>query len=158
MGFANKVDQAEGRLVTVGKHPKNGKPVRFRVRTLTPREREEARRLAYGKLKGRQLGKEPAAKLYERALAETVECAIREVIDSENFDIGIVAADVPLYSKALGRELKPGEDVVLDGHWTEEVRRDVFENIDGLAKRVDDKVSRIELGEAEEEDEDTEAF
>jgi hypothetical protein len=129
-----------------------------RVRSLDEKDTEAARREAYGRLKGRQLGKELAFRLMERAEAETVERAIRETLDTENFSIGIVEGDEDLYSKAVGRPVKAGDVVLLDGHWTDEVKRDVFESIDGLAKRVDDKVSKLVLTEANEEEEDTQDF
>jgi hypothetical protein len=155
MVFATKVD-AEGRWITIGTD--GDRKVRLKVRTLTPQEVEATRREAFGRLKGRQLGKELAFRLLERTEAETVERAIREVLDSENFTIGIVKGDEALYSKALGKPVQAGEDVLLDGHWTDEVKRDVFENIDGLAARVDNKVAKLVLAEAEEEDEDREDF
>lgn len=155
MAFNTKTD-ASGRWTTVGKHA--GKPVKFKVRTLSQTERDECNRAAFGKLKGRQLGRELAAKLVSRVEAETIERAIKELVDSENYTIRIVAADVDLYSRELGRAVKADEEILLDGHWTDALKRDVFESIEGLAKIVDDRVTKLTLGEIEEEEEDTEAF
>lgn len=155
MAFVRR-DAAAGRLITIGKD--GGKPVRLKVRTLKPAEEQECRREAYGRLRGRQLGKEPAVKLFERAEAETIERAIKETLDSENFTVRLGEGDVELYARELAGKVQAGEEVLLDGRWTEALRRDLFETTPGLAKRVDDKVSKLVLGELEEEDEDTEDF
>lgn len=161
MVFSKKID-VDGDWITVGKDGVDSegkpKPVRFRVRMLTPRERDDCQRRAYGKLKGRQLGRELASRLASRAEAETIERAIVEILDSDNYTIRIVAADVELYSEELKRTVKAGEEICLDGKWTEKLKRDVFECIEGLAKVVDDRVSKLTRGEIEEEEEDLEDF
>lgn len=161
MAFSKKID-VDGDWITVGHDGVDGagkpKPVRFKVRMLSPRERDDCSRAAYGKLKGRQLGRELASKLAARAEAETVERAIAEVVDSENYSIRIVSADVELYSKELGQAVKAGEEIYLDGKWTPALKRDVFEAIEGLAKVVDDRISKLTRGEIQEEDEDNEDF
>jgi hypothetical protein len=161
MAFSRKIDRA-GDFITVGKDGVDDggkpKPVRFKVRMLSPRERDDCQRAAYGKLKGRQLGRELASKLAARAEAETIERAIAQVLDSDNYTIRIIETDVELYSKELGRPVKAGDEICLDGVWTDALKRDVFEAIEGLAKAVDDRVSKLTRGEIEEDDEDTEDF
>jgi hypothetical protein len=156
MAFSKKIDATVGGVITVGKD--GDKPVRFKVRMLTPRERDDCQRRAFGKLKGRQLGRELASKLAARVEAETIERTIVEVLDSENYTIAIVEADVEAYSKELGRAVTAGEEICLDGKWTEALKRDVFESFPHLAKVIDDRVGKLTDGEIEEDEEDTEDF
>lgn len=163
MAFARKI-KAEGEWLRIGTTTRKleGKDttvvVRLKVRRLTRAEALKCRQEAYGRLKARQLVNAVATAALDRAEAETIERAIVELLDSENFTTEPVEGEEAIYSKALGRDVKAGDEVLLDGHWTDDVKRNVFEGIDRLAARVDRGVSNLQVAGMEEEEETLQDF
>lgn len=155
MTFMKKLGEA-GQWVTIGTD--EGKPVRVLARKVpSHEERAIARRTLKG-TKARASRNRQLADVLSDSQAETIERAIYEHLDSENWTVQISAADVELYSKELGEPVQAGQVLTLDHRWTEALKRDVYESEPRAAARLDNAVAKLTLAENKEEEEQAQDF
>lgn len=151
------VDEGEGRWFDYGTD--HGKPVRLKVHALTSEEERTARRAAYGNRKIKKLNEETFVRTMDRGEAYTRERAKLALDASENFNVEVAGANAAtLFSKLLGREVKPGDEVCLDGKWTPDLRAELFPRFKDLARDVCNFADQVIKAESEEEEETTAGF
>lgn len=137
----------------------HGKPVRYKVRAVPYEVDKRIHREAYRDAKVRHIGRQSASSAIERMQEYTLLRAAYALVDTENFsiEVGDEGAAV-LYSKLLGDKVAAGAEVVLDGKWTDELRKDVLAVVRKRAAWISDKADKLTEAEVEDEEEDTEDF
>jgi hypothetical protein len=135
------------------------KPVRVQLRPIPAHVDRDIRRKVFGSVKNRRKGQSWAK---EMDLGEelTRTRAAYALIDTDNFFVGLL--DDPA-AKAYGELLqapqaKKGEELSLDGKWTDEVKRRFLTDFGSFAAWVSNKADSLTEEEVDEEAEATEAF
>jgi hypothetical protein len=106
----------------------------------------------------RGMTSQKAAKLDMARILSRSEDLTRAIVSmgltgSENFSVcpmGPSAAD--RLAELLGQEVKVGVDVVVDGHWTDDVKEFVFTLLPSLVTWLDNEIDELSELQAEEED------
>lgn len=159
MAQATLQEAAEGLGVWIEGGKDHGKPVRYQIRPVPSGIDRQLHREVYGNAKARTLGRQSAATAVERMQDYTILRAAYALVDTENFSVEIGDdAAAERYSALLKTPVKKGEEVFLDGRWTDELRRDVLKTARRRAAWISDKADRLMEAAVEEDEEETEDF
>ena len=150
-------DEGGGKWIVRGKD--HGKPVRVKIRPIPSSVNREIRRGVLGNVKSRKAGNRSVAENLEQLEDLVVARAAFALQEVENYAIELAdAAAVAMYGPLLKVEVKPGEEVYLDGKCTEEVKERLFSDYPAEASWVAEQAEKLTRVEAEEEEEATESF
>lgn len=154
MPFTNVGEDAQGgQPVFWRRDPDTKAPVRFRLRSVPAAFDKQLRAEFNRGVKADRIGKRSAVELTEKTIDATRRRAAYALVDSEGFVIRIGdAAAAAAYSEVLGEQLKPEQDVKLDGRWTDAVKELVLTYMPRLAAWLSDKADELLAQEAEEEE------
>lgn len=145
------------RVFVIGRD--HDEPVKVKLQPVPAAVDRELRRRALGDVKSRRSGSQPLYRSVERMEDLTASRAAHALQDTKNFRLQVDdQAAAERYGALLKRELKPGEEVLLDGSWSPDLKEAIFEDFPRFAAKVDDLAETITQGELEEEEEATEAF
>lgn len=150
----SKVENDPGSWFTFGHDPESGKDVRFRVRRVpADLERQIVRQHLGTKKEVRFSGGQTIVKTdAEATFAARVARAVYALVESEG--CGFVAGDADaaaLYAgKADGLEIQAGQPVLLDGHWTEALKLQLFEDEPHLVDWIEERSNSLRIQAAEE--------
>lgn len=148
---------AKTRVFVIGRD--HGEPVRAKVQAVPAAVDRDLRRQALGDVKSRRSGSQPLYRSVERAEDLTRLRAEYALLDTKNFRLAVEDADAAQrYGTLLKRELKVGEEVLLDGCWSPDLKAAVFADFPSFAAKIDDLSQSISQADFEEEEEATEAF
>jgi hypothetical protein len=126
--------------------------VSFVVRPIPPVRRQKFERDINRGMKTRQLADMPMEQTSNRAITLTRKCGAYALVDSEGFELTTRSPQVAkAIGEALGREVKPGDTVRLDGLWTEEVKSEVFRFLPRLPAWLDDAAEDVAKSAAKQE-------
>lgn len=159
MAQGTKLETPDDHGVWISSGQDHGKPVRYKIRQIPFDVDRRLHREAYRKAKVRRIGKESTSAVKERFEDYTLLRAAYALMDTENFSIEIGdAGAAAIYSKLLGQEIAAGAEVVLDGKWTDELRRDVVRVVRNRAAWIVDQAEKLTEAEIEDEQEEAEGF
>jgi hypothetical protein len=147
----------EGQWISRGKD--HDKPVRYRIRPVPQDQDRRFRKNTVQAGKARASRNREMSELMQRAEDYSVERAVFALLDTENFSVEIGdGAAAELYGKLLEGPVSKGQEIALDGKWTEELRRHVLTRFPRLAAFISDQSAKLEEKDLEAEEEDAEAF
>ena len=147
----------EGQWITRGED--HDKPVRYRIRPVPQDVDRRLRKTTVQAGKVRAVRNREMAELAQRAEDYSVERAVYALVDTENFSVEIGDdAAAALYGSLLGQAAKKGDEIALDGKWTDELRQHVLGKFRRLAGFISDQAAKLEEKDLEAEEEQAEAF
>ncbi len=141
-----------GEWVFWGNDPDNGKPISLRIRRPEPGYNRRALKAVYRNMRHEQVAKQTEAQRVDQGFDFTIEKAAHVLLDSRNFS----AVATPETEAQLG---KPGTEIVLDGKWTDEIKRAVLASMpESFAAWIIKKADELASVEAEAEAAAEESF
>jgi hypothetical protein len=157
MAQVTETSETEGTWITSGED--HGKPVRYRIRPIPLETERRLYRKVYGSTKGRKQKKRSMAAGLELMEEHTQLRAAFALVDTENFSVELGDdAAATAYGQLIGQQLVKGTEVLLDGKWTDELRRRVLRLARKRAAWISNKADSLREREIEDDEEETEDF